>query len=66
MAKIKTALFGGTFDPIHLGHTTVTGYAAEHIGAEKIVFIPAKRSPLKNFFPEPGRCYYLAEYYLKK
>ncbi len=52
MAKREIALFGGTFDPIHLGHTTVAADAAKHIGAEKIVFIPAKRSPLKDLFPE--------------
>ncbi|GAF92420.1 unnamed protein product, partial [marine sediment metagenome] len=52
MVKRKTALFGGTFDPIHLGHTSVAADAAEHIGAEKIVFIPAKRSVLKDFLPE--------------
>ncbi len=52
MVKRKIALFGGTFDPIHLGHTTVAADAAKHIGAEKIVFIPAKRSPLKGFFPK--------------
>jgi len=52
MTKRKIALLGGTFDPIHLGHTAVAAYAAEHIGAEKVVFIPAKRSPLKNFSPK--------------
>lgn len=52
MAKSKIALFGGTFDPIHLGHTTVAANAAEHIGAAKVVFIPAKCSPLKSFFPK--------------
>ena len=52
MIKKKIALFGGTFDPVHLGHTVVAGAAAEEIGAEKVVFIPAKRSPLKNFLPE--------------
>ncbi|HUT47186.1 MAG TPA: nicotinate-nucleotide adenylyltransferase [Sedimentisphaerales bacterium] len=51
MARRKIALFGGTFDPIHIGHTTVAADAAEHIGAEKIVFVPAKRSPLKGFSP---------------
>lgn len=54
MAKSKIALFGGTFDPIHLGHTAVAAEAAEYIGADKVVFIPAKRSPLKDFFPEAG------------
>ncbi len=50
-AKRKIALFGGTFDPIHLGHTTVAAEAVKQIGAEKIIFIPAKRSPLKGLFP---------------
>jgi len=51
MAKRKIALFGGTFDPIHLGHTSIAAEAVKHIGAEKIVFVPAKRSPLKGFSP---------------
>jgi nicotinate-nucleotide adenylyltransferase len=51
MAKRKIALFGGTFDPVHLGHTIVASDVIEHIGAEKIIFIPAKRSPLKAFSP---------------
>lgn len=51
MIKRKIALFGGTFDPIHIGHTSVATYALEQIGAEKIIFIPAKRSPLKGFLP---------------
>lgn len=51
MVKRKIALFGGTFDPIHLGHTTVAAAAVERIGAEKIIFIPAKRSPLKDSYP---------------
>ena len=51
MTKRKIALFGGTFDPIHLGHTRVADEATKHIGADKIVFIPAKCSPLKGFTP---------------
>lgn len=54
MAKRKIALFGGTFDPIHLGHITVAADAAEVIGAENTIFVPAKRSPLKGFFPKAG------------
>jgi len=52
IAKRKVVLFGGTFDPIHIGHTTVAAEAAEHIGAKKVVFIPAKRSPLKDSLPK--------------
>ena len=54
MVKRKIALFGGTFDPIHLGHTAVAADAAKMIGAEKTIFVPAKRSPLKGFFPKAG------------
>jgi len=52
MAEKRIALFGGTFDPIHLGHTLVAAEALKKIAAEKVVFIPAKRSPLKGFFPQ--------------
>ncbi|MHC4624538.1 MAG: nicotinate (nicotinamide) nucleotide adenylyltransferase [Planctomycetota bacterium] len=54
MAKRKIALFGGTFDPIHLGHTSVAAAALEHIHGDKLVFIPAKCSPLKQTLPEAG------------
>ncbi len=54
MSEKRIALFGGTFDPIHLGHTTVAAAAGEGIGADKVIFVPAKRSPLKAFFPEAG------------
>ncbi len=49
--ETKIILFGGTFDPVHLGHTKVIKHCAEHIGAERTVFIPAKRSPHKKEFP---------------
>ncbi|MHC4068023.1 MAG: nicotinate (nicotinamide) nucleotide adenylyltransferase [Planctomycetota bacterium] len=52
MAKTEIALFGGTFDPVHLGHTIVASAAAEHIGAHKVIFVPAKRSPLKGATPK--------------
>lgn len=51
MAGRRIVLFGGTFDPIHVGHTTVACDAARKIDAEKLIFIPAKRSPLKGFLP---------------
>ncbi len=54
MDKKIIALFGGTFDPIHLGHTAIASTAAEYIGADKVIFIPAKRSPLKTLFPQAG------------
>ncbi len=47
----KVALFGGTFDPIHLGHVAVARSVGAQIQAERVIFIPAKCSPLKGFFP---------------
>ncbi|MHC4240642.1 MAG: nicotinate (nicotinamide) nucleotide adenylyltransferase [Planctomycetota bacterium] len=54
MKKRKIVLFGGTFDPIHLGHTAVAAAAMEHIRGDEVVFIPAKCSPLKQTLPEAG------------
>ena len=51
MHKVKITLFGGTFDPIHLGHTMVAAEACRHLGAEKVIFVPAKCSPLKGVPP---------------
>ena len=51
MAKRKIVLFGGTFDPIHLGHVEVAAFACKAIGAEKVIFVSAKRSPLKKYLP---------------
>jgi len=44
----KIALFGGTFDPIHIGHTKVAKAAVKKIGAQALIYIPAKRSALKT------------------
>ncbi|MFC1781813.1 nicotinate (nicotinamide) nucleotide adenylyltransferase [Planctomycetota bacterium] len=51
MNSEKIILFGGTFDPIHLGHIIVASAAFENIDADRIIFIPAKLSPLKESFP---------------
>ena len=52
MMKKRIALFGGTFDPIHLAHTKVVHTAVDYLQADRAVFIPAKRSPLKDSFPQ--------------
>jgi len=45
---VKICLFGGTFDPPHLGHLILaqTIYEAEHF--DQIVFVPAYKSPHKD------------------
>lgn len=41
------ALFGGSFDPVHLGHLLVAETAAETLGAS-IRFMPAREQPFKR------------------
>jgi nicotinate-nucleotide adenylyltransferase len=44
---MRVAFFGGTFDPIHRGHTAIAQAAAEQFGLGEIVFAPVGRQPLK-------------------
>ncbi len=43
----KIILFGGAFDPIHLGHLNMAKYASDKLDA-KVIFIPAKISVWKS------------------
>jgi nicotinate-nucleotide adenylyltransferase len=43
----RLGLFGGSFDPIHLGHLLVAQAAMEELQLERLFFIPAARSPFK-------------------
>ncbi|HEX6867930.1 MAG TPA: nicotinate-nucleotide adenylyltransferase [Candidatus Limnocylindrales bacterium] len=40
-------ILGGTFDPIHIAHLAVAEEAAEALGLERVVFIPAGIPPHK-------------------
>jgi nicotinate-nucleotide adenylyltransferase len=43
------ALFGGSFDPVHLGHLIVAEAAAEALGADaRVRFVPAREQPFKR------------------
>jgi len=45
---MKIGIFGGTFDPIHHGHLIVAEYVREHVGLDRIIFIPTDISPHKQ------------------
>lgn len=49
MNKEKIILFGGSFDPPHLGHLVVGQWVAEALGG-KVRFLPAGAPPHKNPF----------------
>ena len=46
-AKQKICLIGGSFDPIHLGHTYIAEKCHRELGMDKIIFLPCKQSPHK-------------------
>lgn len=44
----KICLFGGTFDPIHLGHIHIASEAVEKLGLNRVIFLPCQQSPHKT------------------
>ena len=48
-------LFGGSFDPVHLGHLLVAQAAREELQLARLFFIPAAQSPFKpSTVPAPA------------
>lgn len=45
---IKYALFGGSFDPPHLGHTEIAKNVCKQLDLDEVIWIPANRNPLKR------------------
>lgn len=43
----RIGLFGGSFDPVHLGHLLVAQAAREELELDRLYFIPAAQSPFK-------------------
>jgi nicotinate-nucleotide adenylyltransferase len=48
---MRIALFGGTFDPPHLGHLRIAATAADRFALDQIHFTPTGRQPLKPTSP---------------
>jgi nicotinate-nucleotide adenylyltransferase len=43
----RLGVFGGTFDPIHIGHLILAEEARVRLALDYVLFVPAKVSPLK-------------------
>lgn len=50
-SSLRLGLFGGTFDPIHLGHLILAETAFEKLQLDQLIWIPAKISPYKKNLP---------------
>ena len=47
----RVGVFGGTFDPVHVGHLAIAHAALESVPLDRVLFVLAKRSPLKERGP---------------
>jgi len=45
---VRVGLFGGTFDPIHVGHLIAAEEARESVGLDRVVFVPCGIPPHKR------------------
>ena len=44
---VRTGLFGGSFDPIHVGHLHIARQACVHLHLDRVVLVPAGQPPHK-------------------
>jgi len=49
----KIGIFGGAFDPPHIGHVNLALFAAKELGLDKVIVIPTGESPHKSASSAP-------------
>ena len=49
---MKTGIYGGTFDPPHMGHISAARAAVGHVPLDRLIMIPAATPPHKELPPE--------------
>lgn len=45
--RLRLGIYGGTFDPVHLGHLILAREAQEQLKLDAVLFVPARQSPFK-------------------
>lgn len=48
LENYKYAIYGGTFDPIHLAHIKLAEYAIKELDLDELIFMPAYINPFKQ------------------
>ncbi len=52
---MKYAIYGGSFDPPHMGHLEVAIQVKKHLNLDDVIFIPNNRNPLKGRASASGK-----------
>jgi nicotinate-nucleotide adenylyltransferase len=48
LSPVRLGIFGGTFDPPHIGHLLAASDAFEALALDRLIFVPAARHPFKT------------------
>jgi nicotinate-nucleotide adenylyltransferase len=54
-ARGRLGVLGGTFDPIHLGHTETAAAARRALGLSRVIFVPSRTPPHRPQQPVASR-----------
>jgi len=46
--RVKAGVFGGTFDPVHIGHLAMAERVRCELKLDRVIFVPANVSPFKS------------------
>lgn len=57
---MRVGVYGGTFDPIHIGHLAIAEEVRHTLGLQQVRFIPAAHQPLKDDPPQASASHRLA------
>lgn len=46
--RIRTGVFGGSFNPVHIGHLSLANYLCEYEGLDEVWFVVSPLNPMKH------------------
>lgn len=58
--RLRLGIYGGSFDPVHLGHLLLARDALEQLHLDAVLFVPAAQSPFKPQGPHATQAQRLA------